>query len=248
METVITCVYDEGALEDTPLIGAKGFSVLVDADGKRVLFDTGLRDRYLKHNLENLDIDPESISAVVISQDHPDNCRALDGFLSERKSPVDVYAPSGTYDGKKGIFSGSVGVSDENRGKMNLITDDGWIEVVPGVTITPYTDTNGYRERFLVVKGRRSNVVSGRGVGGPANVLQMHFDRYGRYPEAFIGAVLLEKKKKPVAEQYATEFSSCGVTILKLNHCTGRDGMTNLRTHLGLHGVDEFYVGSEYKA
>ena len=54
MGAVITCIYDEGSLEDTPLIGAKGFSVMVERDGRRVLFDTGLRDRYLKHNMENL--------------------------------------------------------------------------------------------------------------------------------------------------------------------------------------------------
>ena len=57
----------------------------------------------------------------------------------------------------------------------------------------------------------------------------------------------LEKKKKPVAEQYADEFSNRNIGIVRLNHCVGRDGITNLRTRLGLHGVDEFYVGTVYK-
>lgn len=247
MDAVITCIYDEGSLEDTPLIGAKGFSVMVERDGRRVLFDTGLRDRYLKLNMENLEIDPESIDAVVISQAHPDNCRALNGFLDTRESPVDVYAPAGLYQGKPGFLSTGVGISDDNRPKMNLRNDDGWLEVAPGITVTPSFVFGAGSERYLIVEGRRLNVISGRGIEGPSKALEAVYERFGRYPDAFIGAVLLEKKKKPVAEQYADEFSSRNVGILKINHCVGRDGITNLRTRLGLHGVDEFYVGTVYK-
>lgn len=247
MEATITSVYDEGSLEDTPLIGAKGFSVMVERDGRRVLFDTGLRDRYLKHNMENLEIDPESIEAVVISQAHPDNCRALDGFLDMRESPIDVYAPEGLYAGKKGMFSNSIGITDENRAKVNLRNDEGWLEVIPGVSVTPTCRSEAWAERFLVVEGRRLTVVSGRGVTGPAWPLDAVHDRFGKYPDAFVGAVLLEKKKKPVAEAYAADFTSRNCGMLYLNHCVGRDGILNLRTHLGLKGVDEFYVGTVYK-
>ena len=153
MDAVITCIYDEGALEDTPLIGAKGFSVMVERDGRRVLFDTGLRDRYLKHNLENLEIGPESIDAVVVSQAHPDNCRALNGFLDLRETPVDVYAPAGLYQGKPGFLSTGVGVSDENRAKMNLREDEGWIEVFPGITVTPTYSFGAGSERYLIGGG-----------------------------------------------------------------------------------------------
>lgn len=247
MDAVITCIYDEGALEDTPLIGAKGFSVMVERDGRRVLFDTGLRDRYLKHNLENLEIDPESIDAVVVSQTHPDNCRALNGFLDLREAPVDVYAPAGLYQGKPGFLSTGVGVSDENRAKMNLRDDEGWIELFPGITVTPTYSFGAGSERYLIVEGRRLNVISGRGIEGPARALEAVFERFGRYPDAFVGAILLEKKKKPVAEAYAEEFLSRNIGMVRLNHCVGRDGITGVRTKLGLHGVDEFYVGTVYK-
>ncbi len=242
----IQCVYDEGAVVDTPLIGAKGFSVLVESDGKRVLFDTGLRDRYLQHNMEHLEIDPESIDAVVISQRCPDNARALNGFLDSRTSPVDVYAPAGTYDGKRGMLSRSVGLSEENRPKANLHDIDGWIEVVPKVWITPQiVSSDGYMESFLVVEGKGLTVVSGRGYSGPGPVLEAVRSKFGRDATRFVGAVLLEKKKKPVAEAYATEFDAHGCTDLHLNHCVGADGISKLREHFGLKGVNEFYAGME---
>ncbi|MBO7352585.1 MAG: MBL fold metallo-hydrolase, partial [Candidatus Methanomethylophilaceae archaeon] len=66
MTTRITCVYDEGSQPYTSLIGAKGTALLVEKDGKRVLFNTGLRDRYLIHNMEHLGLDFYSIDAVVV--------------------------------------------------------------------------------------------------------------------------------------------------------------------------------------
>ncbi len=71
MTAKITCAYDEGSIPGTSLIGAKGTSMLVEKDGKKILFNTGLRDRYLSHNMDYLDIDPESIDMVVVSQSNP---------------------------------------------------------------------------------------------------------------------------------------------------------------------------------
>ena len=244
MEARITCVYDEGALENTSFIGAKGTSFLIDIGGKRVLFDTGLRNKYLLHNLEYLEVSPDSIDAVVVSQSHPDNCRALDALVGARTAPVDVYCPAGLYNGKPGMFSRSIGISDENKGKVVFHDLEGWMDIVPGVTVTPsivYDD--GYSEAFLVVEGTHLTIVSGRGVQGPAEVITMVSKRFNRQVRAFYGSVLLEKKKKPVAESYAKIFEQEGVTDLYLNHCTGPSGMTNLRVHLGLKGVKDMYVG-----
>lgn len=242
----ILCVYDEGAVVDTPLIGAKGFSVLVESEGRRVLFDTGLRDRYLIHNMEHLEIDPASIDAVVVSQKCPDNSRGINGLIEAREQPLDIYAPEGLYDGKRGIMSRSVGLSEENRAKANIHPIDGWIEVAPKVWVTPQlVSDDGSSESFLVIEGRELAVISGRGCSGPGLPLAAVRERFGRDARTFVGAVLLEKRKKPVAEAYASEFEAYGCRSLHLNHCVGPDGMSNLRAHFGLKGVDDFYAGME---
>jgi len=242
----ITCVYDEGAKENTSLIGAKGSAMLVETGGKRLLFDTGLRGRYLVHNLDCLMIEPDSIDVVVVSQNHPDNCRGLDGLLKERTKPVDVYAMEGMYEKKSGLFS-KKGES-ESDGDAVMHFDEGWIEPVPGVFRTPYFDSgNGYREAYLVIDAPRGlAILSGRGVGGPENVLSQAESRFGKKVKAFIGSVDLEKKKKPVADGYSASFSAHSVEDVYLNHRTGRDGITNVRVNLGLAGVKEFYAGFAY--
>lgn len=250
MNVKITCVYDEGSLPKTNLIGAKGFSVLVESEGKRLLFDTGLRDRYLIHNMDVLEIKPDSIDVVVISQNHPDNYGGLDGFLLARTKPVDVYIPQGLYSAdKKGLFSRKPKLREDSQANAVMHDITGWTEPIHGVHVTPMLEyVDGYKEAFLAVQGKKLTVVSGRGHAGPilpVSEVSSHFDRG---VAAFVGSIHLEKKKKVVAEAYAKSFSDMGITDINLNHATGIDGMMNLRTHLGLGGVSDFYVGMTYES
>ena len=245
MTTRITCVYDEGSQPGTSLIGAKGTSLLIDKDGKRVLFNTGLRDRYLVHNMEHLEIDPASIDAVVVSQSNPSDSAALNGFLKLRQSQVDVYCPDGLY-GSRSFISRGVGLSDYAKEYPVYHQIGEWQEIFPGIHITPYVyDAKGYGETFMVVQdGNRVALLSGRCSCEPSKIIDMVRDRFGKVPDAFIGPVFLEKKKKPVAEAYARMLSE--IPELYINHCVGKDGMLNLRVHLGLAGVHDFYVGNVY--
>ncbi len=247
MSFKVTCVYDEGAKENTSLIGAKGSAMLVEAGGRRLLFDAGLRGRYLVHNLACLGVDPGSIDAVVVSQAHPDNSRGLDGLLKERESPVDVYAMEGMYAGKGGLLSRFKGDSGAGE-KATMHFEDGWVEPAPGVFRTPYFDTGGgYREAYLVIDAPRGlAILSGRGVGGPERAMAEAEARFRKRTMAFLGSVDLEKSKKPVADAYAASFASHSVDDVCLNHRTGRNGITNVRTSLGLAGVKEFYAGFSY--
>ena len=81
-------VYDEGALEHTPLIGGHGQGFIIDVDGKRILFDTGLRGRYLLHNMKVLGIEPDSIDMVVLSHGHRDHTGGLVSLLEERSETL----------------------------------------------------------------------------------------------------------------------------------------------------------------
>ena len=240
---VIRCVYDEGAIEETPLIGAKGTAFVVESEGKRLLFDTGLRHRYLLHNMEHLEIQPDSIDVIAISQVHPDNCRALNGFLDARTQPVPIYCPAELREPSKGLF-GKKGVSEENSQKAQFQDFSGWTEVIPKVWLSPpMAYTNGYSEMFLAIASRKLAIVSGRGVAGPDGILAEAERRFERKPGVFVGSLLLAKKMKQEAARYATDLESMGVTDIYLNHCTSPEGMTQLRLKLGLKGVKEFYVG-----
>jgi len=87
----ITIIYDNTAW-DKNLTPDWGFSCLVEAHGKIILFDTGAKGNILLDNMQKLDIDPLEIDEVFISHDHWDHTGGLLDFL--RINQVKVYIPN----------------------------------------------------------------------------------------------------------------------------------------------------------
>ena len=73
-----TMLADEG-------IGEWGFAALVDADGRRILFDTGFRRDTVLKNAEELGIDLTTITDVVLSHHHDDHVGGLMKMVTIRR-------------------------------------------------------------------------------------------------------------------------------------------------------------------
>lgn len=75
----------QGTLASEPLRAEHGYSALicvfVDGVTHRFLLDTGLSEDALLHNMAVLEVDPASISAVILSHGHTDHTRGLDSFI-----------------------------------------------------------------------------------------------------------------------------------------------------------------------
>jgi len=65
-----TMLADEG-------IGEWGFAALVEADGNRILYDTGARPRTVLENARELGIDLSSVRDVILSHNHADHTGGL---------------------------------------------------------------------------------------------------------------------------------------------------------------------------
>ncbi len=85
-----TIVYDNTSRQEN-LAADWGFSCLVEAHGKTILFDTGARADILGQNMKALRIDPSRIDAVFISHDHWDHTGGL--FAVMKIGRMSVYVP-----------------------------------------------------------------------------------------------------------------------------------------------------------
>ena len=63
--------------------GSTGNSTLVEADGIRLLIDAGFSGRDLENRLRSIDVEPTSLTAIVITHDHGDHTRGM-GVLARR--------------------------------------------------------------------------------------------------------------------------------------------------------------------
>ncbi len=86
-------------------IGEWGFSALVEADAKRVLFDTGAGTAALM-NAATLKVDLAGVDAIVLSHGHYDHTGGLYEVLNHT-GPVTVYAHPDVWTPKYGSLDGS---------------------------------------------------------------------------------------------------------------------------------------------
>lgn len=120
----ITIIYDnESRRED--LTADWGFSCLVEAHGRKILFDAGEGGKILLQNMQALHIDPLSIDEVFISHSHFDHSGGLSSFL-DVNNEVKVYAPralSGISRVQEAEYSGAARPLHEHIWSTGLLHD-----------------------------------------------------------------------------------------------------------------------------
>jgi 7,8-dihydropterin-6-yl-methyl-4-(beta-D-ribofuranosyl)aminobenzene 5'-phosphate synthase len=88
----ITIIYDN-TTRDRRLGADWGFACLVEASGRKILFDTGANGNILINNMKYLGIRPAEITDIFISHDHWDHTGGLPAMAALTRSPCFVPGP-----------------------------------------------------------------------------------------------------------------------------------------------------------
>jgi 7,8-dihydropterin-6-yl-methyl-4-(beta-D-ribofuranosyl)aminobenzene 5'-phosphate synthase len=130
---------------DTTGIGEWGFSALVEADGHRILLDTGYHPETVLQNARDLKIDLSDVREVILTHNHGDH---VGGLLTLRREMMkqNPGALSIVHVGKGIFYSRPLPDREGNRmiairkdyeatgGK--IVEHDGWAEIFPGAWLT----------------------------------------------------------------------------------------------------------------
>jgi 7,8-dihydropterin-6-yl-methyl-4-(beta-D-ribofuranosyl)aminobenzene 5'-phosphate synthase len=88
----VTCVVDDAVQRSSSFWGEHGVAFLIEAQGKRVLFDTGQSGTVLLRNLELLGVGPKTIDAVALSHAHYDHSGGLEALLKHLRPGTRLHA------------------------------------------------------------------------------------------------------------------------------------------------------------
>jgi len=107
--------------------GSRGNAVLVESGDTRVLVDAGFSGRDLERRLACADVDPTSITALVVTHDHTDHTRGMG--VAARRWNLPLYLTELTLGACRGLLDGSEDV--------RTYRSDEAVEI-GGVTVTPF--------------------------------------------------------------------------------------------------------------
>jgi len=107
--------------------GSGGNAVVVESGGRRILIDAGFSCRELTRRMALLDVDPKSISALILTHEHQDHCRGADAFARRYKVPVLATAGTRQLAGLK-----------EDRFRSTVLIRSGEPREVAGFVIEPF--------------------------------------------------------------------------------------------------------------
>ena len=125
-------------------VGEWGFSALVEADGHRILFDTGLRPDTVLQNARSMRIDLSGVEEIVLSHNHGDHTGGLvnlrQSFATDNARAMQVAHVA------QGIFWERPGSSPEwamaprkkayEEAGGRFVIHDNAIEIFPGIWLT----------------------------------------------------------------------------------------------------------------
>lgn len=137
----ITTLVDNNALLGSRLWAEHGLSFLIEADGEKILFDTGQSAEVIAHNLDELKEDLSDLKYVVLSHGHYDHTGGLKE-IAQRTDNATVFAHPKVFDdkyGKRGAFYKPIGIPFEennlkNSFKFHLNEYDS--EIIEGIRTT----------------------------------------------------------------------------------------------------------------
>lgn len=235
MNAKVLCVYNEGSVEYSPFIGAKGFSIVVEVDNQKTLFDTGLHGRYLVHNLYNFRIKPSDINRIVISHNHDGNIGGLSRVLKDRNESIDVYVNS--------LFSKIKTKPLEFTRKVLFHEMAGITNLSEHLfTLGPF----GPLEEYVIVLDTINGpvIIASCYHYGIECVLSSVKEITKKNPACLIGGIHMPKANQSSMDSTAEIFNSFGCPSMYFNHCASPNGITFLRVRFGLENVKDFYAGS----
>lgn len=216
-----------------------GFSALVEAHGKRVLFDTGGNAGVLRHNVAVLGVDLGRLDALVLSHEHSDHTNGIPAL--------------GRRDGLAAFYPASANVTAPfmnmlQSAGMKALPVTGMTQIAPRIAVSHEIASAVASEVALVVDTDDGLVVLvGCAHPGSETMLAQIRERTGRPVLMLVGGFHMSLAGPEAISRTLADFKALGVRYVGPTHCTGNAAIAAARQAFG-DGFVEGGVGTVVQA
>ena len=243
----IICLVENTASRDG--MGAEhGLSLYIEGAGKKILFDMGQTDLFMR-NAEKLKVDLSQVDIAVLSHGHYDHGGGLAAFLEvNSKAPVYMsrYAFLPYYNGREKY----IGLDTSLSSNGSIVFTDGEVDISDGITLYPFSAVTLRRpvlsgglnkkvdgafvpddflhEQYMMIRENgKSVLVSGCSHRGIYNIVTSFT------PDVLIGGFHFSKLPLDgTLVKYAEELAGQNTDYYTC-HCTGEGQFEFMRAHMG---------------
>lgn len=207
-----------------------GFAALVEAHGRRVLFDTGTGAAVLEHNAAKLGADLSRLDALVLSHEHFDHTGGI--AVLGRREGLPVYYPAGA--NPSADFIGAL-----DRAGMKRVPVTEMTTILPRISVSHEMKGPMASEIALLVDTDDGlSVLVGCAHPGPDAMLAQIGQRTGRPVSMLIGGFHLLDASGEAISRTLANFEQQGVRYLGPTHCTGNAAIGAMRKAWGERFVE----------
>ncbi len=225
-ELRLTILYDTVA-GDSRLRTDFGFAALVEYGSHTLLFDTGSSGSILVDNMQQLNVDPRSVEAVIISHEHSDHTGGLQALLDTGAQPT-VYAPS--------AFSKPFKQQVSSRTRLVEVTDA--VEIVPGVHTTRPIGSSPVEQALVIETYDGAMIITGCAHPGVTEMVRQGQAIVGGKIAYLVGGFHLSGIERGALPSIISAVRQLGVEKVLPAHCTGYNAIALFRTEYGENFIE----------
>lgn len=240
-----------------------GLSLYIEANGKKILFDTGRGELFLE-NAKKLGVNVPSVDYVVLSHAHRDHSGGVPAFLREN-AQAHIYLRDGAagkyYSHQPDGTLAPIGPDEAIAESGRLVFTGERYEIGPGLELfsgvsgreffseankTLFMDENGkaaqdtfaHEQNLIVTEGDTVALFAGCAHNGIVNILKRMAELGYRAPDYVFGGFHLfnptfKKSEDPALIHGVGEYLAKTPSVYYTGHCTGQEAYELLQGMLG---------------